>query len=111
MNELVGSPPKKPEISEETQTGWQRIVDLMARIAGVPAGLIRRADAPRIEVLVSSSTEGNPYNKGECADLDTGLYCEAVIRECAPLLVPDALKDPRWDRNPDVERGMTFYLG
>ena len=39
MSESAGNPPKKPEIPEEIKAGWQRIVDLMARTAGVPAGL------------------------------------------------------------------------
>jgi transcriptional regulator with GAF, ATPase, and Fis domain len=111
MIKLAERTPKKPDIPEEIQDGWQCIVDLMARTADVPAGLIMRADPPRIQVLVSSTTECNPYNKGESADLGAGLYCETVMQECAPLLVSDALKDSRWDRNPDVEREMTFYLG
>jgi PAS domain S-box-containing protein len=111
MNESAGRPPQKPDIPQEIQTRWQRIVDLMARTAGVAAALIMRADPPRIEVFVSSSTEGNPYRKGESEDLDAGLYCETVMEERAPLLVPDARKDPQWDHNPDIARGMTFYLG
>jgi len=27
------------------------------------------------------------------------------------LLVPNALKDPEWDHNPDIEFGMISYLG
>ncbi len=111
MNGLTKRPPKKPDISEEIQAGWQRVVDLMARTADVSAGLIMRVDPPRIEVFVSSSTEGNPYRKGERADLDAGLYCETVIKERAPLLVSNALKESQWEHNPAVSRGMTFYLG
>ena len=105
------SPPSKPEIPDETLAKWQRIVDLMARIVGVAAGLIMKIDPPQIEVFVASATEGNPYEKGERADLGTGLYCETVMAQRSPLLVPDALKDPNWDHNPDIELGMVFYLG
>ncbi|MBW1852495.1 MAG: PAS domain-containing protein, partial [Deltaproteobacteria bacterium] len=63
------------------------------------------------EVLLASDTEGNPYEKGERADLNTGLYCETVMNQCDPLLVPDALEDPEWNHNPGIELGMTFYFG
>ena len=89
INELAEmrqlSPPSKPEISDETLAKWQRIVDLMAKTVGVPAGLIMKIDPPQIEVFVASATEGNPYEKGERADLDTGLYCETVMAQRSPL--------------------------
>ncbi|MGZ3534608.1 MAG: GAF domain-containing protein, partial [Thermodesulfobacteriota bacterium] len=111
MNDLIKSRATKSDIPEETQARWQRIVDLMARIAGVPAGLIMRADLSEIEVFRSSATDGNPYHKGERADLNTGLYCETVMKKRAPLLVLDALKDSEWDYNPDIKVGMSSYLG
>ena len=111
MNELAKSTARKPEIPEEIQARWQRIVDLMAGMLGVPAGLIMRVDPPQVEVFLSSATEGNPYPKGERADLCTGLYCETVIKTRAPFFVPDALKEPQWDHSPDAKLGMTFYLG
>ncbi len=98
-------------IPDEMLAKWQRVVDLMARIVDVPAGLIMKIDPPKIEVFVSSSTKGNPYIKGERADLDTGLYCETVMSQRAPLRVPNALVDPIWNQNPDIELGMLFYLG
>ncbi len=101
----------KFHVPDEMLSKWQRVVDLMGRIAGVPAGLIMKVDPPQIEVLVSSSTEGNPYKKGKRAELNTGLYCETVMAQRSPLLVPDALKDPDWDHNPDIKLGMVFYLG
>jgi len=102
---------RKPEIDEKTFGKWQRLVDLMARACRVPVGLIMRVDQPFIEVFVSSATGGNPYEKGERALLDTGLYCETVIRKRMPLLVPQALNDPEWDHNPDIRLGLTYYFG
>ena len=101
----------KPVITDVMLAKWQRVVDLMARVVNVPAGLIMKVDPPQIEVFISSSTKGNPYERGERANLDTGLYCETVMAERAPLLVPNALTDPIWDRNPDIKLGMVFYLG
>ena len=61
------NPPCKPTISEEMLSRWQTIVDLLARIVGVPAGLIMKLDPPQIEVLIATATEGNPYKQGERA--------------------------------------------
>ncbi|MBN1253657.1 MAG: PAS domain-containing protein [Deltaproteobacteria bacterium] len=111
MHDRAVKASKKPATTDEFIAKWQRIVDLMARTVGVPAGLIMRVDPPQIEVFISSATEGNPYKQGERTDLNTGLYCETVMKHRTPLLVPDALKDPQWKHNPDVALGMTYYLG
>jgi PAS domain S-box-containing protein len=111
MHDRAKKASKKPHIPDEFIVKWQRIVDLMARTVGVLAGLIMKVDPPQIEVFISSATEGNPYKKGERADLNTGLYCETVMKQRSPLLVPDALQDPQWNHNPDIELGMIYYLG
>ena len=82
----------------------------MAELTDVPASLIVKADKPYIEVFCSSETEGNPSNAGDRKKM-YGLYCEYVIEKKAKLLVPNALKDPDWEDNPDVDRGMIAYLG
>lgn len=100
------------EVPENLLGNWQGIVDIMAEIVGVPAGLIMRFKDPDIEVFMSSNTEGNPYNKGDREHLwGSGLYCEAVIKEKACLLVPNSLADENWKDNPDVKLGMISYLG
>jgi hypothetical protein len=91
MPERAQRASKKPDIPDEFIAKWQRIVDLMARTVGVPAGLIMKVDPPQIEVFISSTTEGNPYKKGKRANLNTGLYCETVMQQRSPLLVPDLL--------------------
>jgi PAS domain S-box-containing protein len=101
----------RPDIPEEIVARWQNIVDLIAMLIGVPVGLIMRVHSSEIEVFASSATEGNPYEKGERAALNTGLYCETVMARRAQLLVPDARKDSEWAENPDVELGMVSYLG
>jgi signal transduction histidine kinase len=90
---------------------WQGIVDLLADIVRVPSALIMRVEPPNIKVLVASESEGNPYEPGEEASLNTGLYCETVMNTRQPLLVPDALQDEDWKSNPDVKLGMISYLG
>jgi PAS domain S-box-containing protein len=90
---------------------WQEIVDLTAEIVQVPSALIMRVEPPNIRVFVSSETSGNPYERDEVACLNTGLYCETVMKTRQPLLVPDALRDEQWQSNPDIKLGMISYLG
>lgn len=90
---------------------WQGIVDLLADIVRVPSALIMRVEPSNIKVLVASESEGNPYEPGEEASLNTGLYCETVMNTRQPLLVPDALQDEDWKSNPDIKLGMISYLG
>lgn len=91
---------------------WQEIVDIMAEMIGIPAGLIMMLNEPEIEVLVSSQTEGNPYNSGDKEKFwGSGLYCETVIKEQKKLLVPNALIDENWKDNPDIKLKMVSYLG
>jgi GAF domain-containing protein len=91
---------------------WQTVVDLMARLVDVPAGLVMRVVGPEIGVLVSSGTEGNPYEAGDSESVwGSGLYCETVLETNARLLVPNALDDPDWRDNPDVKLNMLSYMG
>lgn len=101
----------KPDISEKMLAKWQKIVNLLARIIGVPAGLIMRVHSDEIEVFVASETDDNPYVVGATEHLNTGLYCETVMAQRDHLLIPDALADPEWDDNPDIALDMISYLG
>ena len=99
------------EIPAEIKDIWQQTVDIIADISNVSACLIMRALQHDIEVYVSSDSDGNPYRVGELAKLESRLYCEMVMETNRSLLVPNALKDPDWDSNPDIELGMIAYLG
>ncbi len=102
---------RKHDVPEDYLRKWQETINVLARVFDVPAGLIMRVLPEEVEVLVSSQSEGNPYDPGERAKLDTGLYCETVMATQAPLDVPNALKDPEWENNPDVALNMISYLG
>lgn len=91
--------------------GWQITVDLIAELIHVPAALIMRVHPREIEVFVASQNQGNIYEAGERAQLNTGLYCETVMDTQQALCVPNALEDPLWDKNPDIELGMISYYG
>lgn len=98
-------------VPEQTLQHWQKMVDLIADIADIPASLIMRVHEHEIEVFTSSRSPGNPYHDNEMAELGTGLYCETVINTKQPLLVENALTNPSWDANPDIKLGMISYYG
>ena len=100
-----------PEIPPETLAEWQRVVDLTARLARVPASLIMRTERPKHTVLVSSRTEGKPYDVGREYDLHAVLYCQGVFENDGELVVEDATRDPVWAANEDLAYGMRFYIG
>ena len=100
-----------PEIPPETLAEWQRVVDLTARLARVPASLIMRTERPKHTVLVTSHAEGNPYAVGREYDLNALLYCQGVFDNDGELVVEDATRDPVWAGNEDLADGMRFYIG
>ncbi len=101
----------KPEITSDTLTKWQRIVDLIAELADVPATLIMRTRRRDHAVAVSSESPGNPYKPAHRFTLNEKLYCFGVFQNDGELIVEDATCDPRWLDNDDLEYGMTFYMG
>lgn len=89
---------------------WQNIVNIIAQIVQVPAALIMRVEPPYLEVFCSSNSLNNPYKVGD-KEHWTGFYCEHVLRTEKALLIPNALKDKKWDNNPDIKLGMISYFG
>jgi len=102
---------KYHHVNQSIMERWQKTVDLLAKVFEVPAGLIMRVHEHNIEVLTASSNEGNPYEPGELAKLNTGLYCETVMAKREPLEVPNALEDRNWKDNPDIALNMISYFG
>lgn len=100
----------KPDIPHETIQSWQRIVDLIADIADVPASLVMRTNAPHHAVFVSNDPENTPYKIGLQFRLHDKLYCQGVLKH-GELVVEDATCDPDWADNDDMEHGMSFYAG
>ena len=99
-------------VSDIVLKDWQEIINLLAEIANIPAALIMRLDKDNIEVYVTSETAGNPYTKGAHERFNnSGLYCEKVIKTQKKLIIPNALKDPEWNNNPDIKLNMISYLG
>ena len=103
--------PEIIQVPTQTVQKWQEIIDLLAEILHVPSALIMKVEHPNIRVFVSSETEGNPYERDELACLNTGLYCETVMKTRELLRVPNALVDQEWKANPDIKLGMVSYMG
>ena len=103
----------KPIIPKEIYIMWQDNVDLLASIADVSYALIMHVHSEKIEVAISSKNQSlfNPYKTGIETQLGCGLYCETVIEKKSELLVRNALQDPYWKNNPDIEFGMISYYG
>jgi len=101
----------KPTIPQDMIAKWQRVVDLAAEIAKVPASLVMKTDRPDHSVLVASKGEDNPYFVGQSFELNSNLYCYGVLEHRDELIVNDAFTDPDWNDNQDLEHGMSFYVG
>ena len=89
---------------------WQEIADLLAETIDIPAALIMKTENEFMEVFISSHSENNPYPVGG-KEKWHGLYCETVIKSQNKLLVTNAVKDRKWNQNPDIKLGMIAYLG
>lgn len=98
------------DITEEILIKWQEMADLLAELLSVPSALIMKTENEFMEVFISSNSKNNPYNVGD-KEKWYGLYCETVIKTQEKLLVPNALTDENWNKNPDIKLGMISYLG
>lgn len=101
-----------PEIPIETVDEWQRVINLTAQFAQVPAGMIMRTEHPNHTVLVASQTDGNPFEAGQSFEFNDALYCYGVIEKDGEVVIEDATRDPDWADNKGLEKhGMSFYIG
>lgn len=54
----------------------------------------------------------NPFKPGDTQELfESGLYCETVIRDNAPLFVANALEDEKWRDKSGPKVNMINYQG
>jgi diguanylate cyclase (GGDEF)-like protein len=90
---------------------WQKLINLVADIINVKAGLIMRITEEYMEVYLRSNNQNNPYPHDGKDQLGHGLYCETVIGENSELYVKNALDTAAWKDNPDVKLDMISYIG
>lgn len=98
-------------IDDKVLAKWQKLINLVADIINVEAGLIMRLTDENMEVFLRSENEGNPYPVDGKDKLGHGLYCETVIGENKVLFVENAHNSQAWKDNPDVKLNMISYLG
>lgn len=111
MKNIMNSVDNKPDIPAAMLNKWQRIVNLMSDVMRAPAALITRATSQQIEMFVRNDNPNNPYQYGELSPRHCGLYCDEVIQSQRPLLIKNAYESAQWNENPDLEHGLSFYLG
>lgn len=101
----------KPNISDEILNKWQKVLDLAAKIIGVPSGLITKLHEDKLEIFLTSKTEGNIFEQSAKFDLGLGWYCENVAGTRSEQIIPNALKNPIWKNNPSVPFNIISYMG
>lgn len=92
---------------------WQRTVDLMAKLFHAPAGfIVQYTDKGGYQIVLSNSSDENPYNVGDTAGPDLNVFCRQVVMKRLQLYVSNASNDSKWDDNPEVhDDGFNSYLG
>ncbi len=90
---------------------WQQMINLVASIFEVKAGLIMRITKENMEIFLRSENKENPYPPDGKDQLGHGLYCETVIGENSELYIDNALNSKTWQDNPDVRLDMVAYYG
>jgi GAF domain-containing protein len=103
--------PKDIPVPQEIRDKWQNIVNILTKVMHIPVGLIMRVDGTSFKVLQSSNSEGNPFKIDQEFTLPAGIYCEKTMKTQQKNLIPNALKDPEWDKNPSIAAGLISYLG
>jgi len=93
-------------------TNWNATLNVIAQLMDVPVVLVMSVEDSKIKVFSKNENNLNPYTIGESEILQgSGLYCEHVIKTQKPLEVVNALQDPKWCDNPDLELNMIYYYG
>jgi len=103
--------PQDVPIPQEIRDKWQNIVDILVRVMKVPVALIMRVNFPSFVVFHSADSTENPFKAGQEFKLPAGIYCEKTMGKKQKNLIPNALKDPEWDKNPSISAGLISYIG
>ncbi|MCB4756958.1 MAG: hypothetical protein LHV69_08040 [Elusimicrobia bacterium] len=101
------------KLGKDVLEEWQSLLNVVAEIFCVPAGLITRLSGSEIEIFLSSESKGNPFPAGYKTHFpDSGWYCERTLKNEKLLLIPNAFQDPKWKDNASaVKLNMISYIG
>jgi K+-sensing histidine kinase KdpD len=90
---------------------WQRLVNALAQLMGVPTAIIMKYEHPYLEAIITSENEGNPIPKNYRETI-FDKYCEITIKKKKIHEVPNAYKDPIHKNKPGLEENeLVSYLG
>ena len=101
----------KPDLLDEIINKWQQILDLAAKIIGVPSGLITRLSEKQLEVFLTSQTENNIFTADGKFELGAGWYCESVAAQRKEMIIENAHKLENWKDNPSLPFSIISYMG
>ncbi|MCF2915771.1 sensor domain-containing diguanylate cyclase [Pseudoalteromonas sp. Cn5-37] len=90
---------------------WQKTVDLMTELFSAPAGFIVHKTDEAYRIIVSSEQRENPYHAGIELAIDDNIFCKKVLKDMAPLYIPQVSLDNQWDDCPLTVDGVESYLG
>lgn len=112
MNQIdCNSARKHPDVPAFLLQKWQHIVDLLAKLSRTPAVLITQVRQDDISLLLKSCNPQNPFRRKGFNKRHSDMYCDTVINRRKSLFIEDATQTRHWQQSPNVEKGMTFYLG
>lgn len=91
---------------------WQTTVDLVAKLYESPAVFIIQATSQGYQVVISNSSNTNPYPSGHTFAKNDHLFSSQVIQCAGPLYVNHATSMPEWQQNPLVKTNrFNSFLG
>jgi c-di-GMP phosphodiesterase len=112
MESIQANPFGRDKLTVSILEEWQNLLNLAAELFAVPAGLITRVEEKQIEIFMKSENRDNPYPAGCTAPYpDSGWYCEHTLKSRDLNLIPNALRDPKWENNDAVKMQMISYMG
>lgn len=89
---------------------WQRMVDLLTQLSGMPYAMINRRDGDQL-VVQTLSTGLDLFQPDQRIDLQLNTYCARALRQGAALGVEDATRLPEMQDNPTAQAGLIAYYG
>lgn len=101
----------KPEVTQVILDKWQKLINILATMMSVKAGLINRLKKESIEIFLKSDNKDNPYTIGLSDSVGLGAYCEMVVGKNHALEIHNAKKNPLWKKSPYTFINMISYYG
>ncbi|MEI7528477.1 MAG: GAF domain-containing protein [Elusimicrobiota bacterium] len=91
---------------------WRSIANILAQLAGMPAG-IYVVDEDDIRVIGTSQGPAKPFAQSDLLKIKPGIraYSAEVIRSREKLIVTDAAKNPAWKNRAGAKAGYVAYAG